>query len=160
MSTTRSKDLSCLCAFTFSDGRRCTTPRLPGHPHLCCFHARKEAQFLAAQRLGRDVSSLLSRNYISACDLTSALGCVISAVAQGQVKPKTAATLASLGQTLIKSIQVAEHEYCNAFGTEAWRKAVRSCFAPPPAPALPHPAPQSASQPSLPAAQSASSVPK
>jgi hypothetical protein len=42
MSANRSKDHSYPCAFTFADGRRCTTPRLAGHLHLCCFHARRE----------------------------------------------------------------------------------------------------------------------
>jgi hypothetical protein len=135
------KDRSYLCFFTFADGRRCSAPRLAGHPHLCCFHAKREARSLAAQQVGRDVSSFLSNSYVSACDLSSALACVFSAVAQGQVKPKTATTLAYLGQTLLQSIHIAQHEYINAFGTNSWREAVRSSFAPPPAP------PESASQP-------------
>jgi hypothetical protein len=149
MSTNRSEDRSCLCAFTFADGRRCTTPRLAGHPHLCYFHAKRETQSLAAQQVGRDVSSFLSNSYLSACDLSSALGRVFSAVAQGQVKPKTASTLAYLSQTLLQSIQHAEHEYTNAFGTDYWRKTVRSSFAPPPAltQSAPQPTPQLTPQP-------------
>jgi hypothetical protein len=50
---------------------------------------------------------------------------------QGQVKPKTATTLAYLGQTLLQSIQLAQHEYINAFGTDSWRQTVRSSFAHP-----------------------------
>jgi hypothetical protein len=144
----REKDRSYLCFFTFADGRRCSAPRLAGHPHLCCFHAKREAQSLAAQQVGRDVSSFLSGSYLSACDLSSALGRLFSAVAQGEVKPKTASTLAYLGQTLIQSIQFAQHEYINAFGTNSWREAVRSSFAPPPAPpeSAPQPAPR---QPAL-----------
>jgi hypothetical protein len=134
MSTNRSKDRSGLCAFTFADGRQCRTPRSAGHPHLCCFHAKREAQSLAAEQVGREVSSFLSGSYVSACDLSSALGCLFSAVAQGQVKPKTASTLAYLGQTLLLSIQHAEDEYINAFGTDSWRETVRSSFAPPLAP--------------------------
>src|SRR6267142_6482731 len=129
---THKKDRSCLCAFTFADGRRCRTPRLTGHPRLCCFHAKREAQSLAAQQVGRDVSSFLSGSYLSACDLSSALARVFSAVAEGHVKPKTASTLAYLvGQTMIQSIQIAENEYINAFGTDSWRDMVRSSFAPP-----------------------------
>jgi hypothetical protein len=142
------KDRSYLCAFTFADGRRCSAPRLAGHPHLCCFHARREARSLAAQQVGRDVSSFLSGSYLSACDLSSALGRLFSAVAQGEVKPKTASALAYLGQTLIQSIQLAEHEYINAFGTDYWRRTIRSSFAPPSAPAetAPQPTPR---QPAL-----------
>src|SRR6266478_465250 len=128
---THKNDRSCLCAFTFADGRRCRTPRLTGHPHLCCFHAKREAQSLAAQRVGRDVSSFLSGSYLSACDLSSALARVFSAVAEGHVKPKTASTLAYLGQTLNQTIQLAQHEYINAFGTNSWRDMVASSFAPP-----------------------------
>src|SRR5882762_7767566 len=92
------KDRSCLCAFTFADGRQCRTPR----------------------RAGRDISSFLSGSYLSACDLSSALARLFSAVAEGHVKPKTASTLAYLGQTLIQSIQIAENEYINAFGANSW----------------------------------------
>jgi hypothetical protein len=126
MSTNRSKDRSGLCTFTFADGRRCRTPHRAGHPHLCFFHARKEALSRASEQAGEDVSYFLSGTYLSACDLTSALGRLFSAVAQGQVKPKTATALAYLGQTLNHSIQLAQHEYINAFGTDSWRREVRS----------------------------------
>ncbi len=138
MSTLRSEDRVSLCTFTFADGRRCLTPRDSGHPHLCYSHARKEAQALAAEEVGRDISSCFSGSYVSACDLSSALGHLFSAVAQGQVKPRTATTLTYLGQTLLQTIRLAEDEYINAFDTDAWRDAIRSSFAPPtPAPRSP-----------------------
>ena len=58
--STRSNDRAFLCSFTFSDGRRCRTPRSVKHPHLCYFHARKEAQSLAAEDLGRDITYFFS----------------------------------------------------------------------------------------------------
>jgi hypothetical protein len=128
------KDRSGLCSFTFADGRRCRSPRSAGHPYLCAFHARKEAQALAGQEAGEDIAYHLSGSYVSACDLTSALGRLFSAVAQGQMKPKTASTLAYLGQTLVQTLHLAQDEYINAYGTNSWREAVRSSFAPPPAP--------------------------
>jgi hypothetical protein len=131
MSAHLSKERSSLCSFSFADGRRCRTPRCSAHPHFCGFHARKEAQALAAQQVGRDISSVLSNSYVSACDLSSALGHLFSAVAQGQVKPKTATTLAYLGQTLLQSIHLAQDEYIEAFGTNSWRRVIRSSFAPP-----------------------------
>ena len=82
----RSKDRSSLSAFTFADGRQCRTPRRPGHPYLCAFHARKEAQAFAGEAAGQDVAYHLSGSYVSACDLSSALGRLFSAVAQGQVR--------------------------------------------------------------------------
>ncbi len=127
MSTLRSKDRASLCSFTFADGRQCRTPRFSGHPRLCCLHARKEAQAQAAESIS-DISSLFSGSYLSACDLSSALGQVFTGVAQGSIKRKTAATLAYLGQTMLNSIQVAQHEYINAFGTDDWRDTIRSSF--------------------------------
>ena len=128
---THKKDRSGLCSFTFADGRQCRTPRRAGHSHLCFFHARKEAQSLAAEQAGEDISSFLSGDFLSACDLSSALARLFSAVAKGDIKPRTASTLAYLGQTLIQSIQIAQDEYINAFSTDSWRRAVRSSFAPP-----------------------------
>jgi hypothetical protein len=125
MSTLRSQDRVSLCIFTFTDGRRCRTPHHSGHPYLCYFHARKEAQALAAEQAGRDISACLSSGrYLSACNLSLALGRLFSAVAQGHIKPKTANTLAYLGQTLLQTIRLAQHEYINAFDTDAWRSAV------------------------------------
>jgi hypothetical protein len=54
------------------------------------------------------------------------------------MKPKVASTLAYLSQTMIQSIPIAQHEYCEAFSSDSWRKAIRSSFhvpAPPPKPA-------------------------
>ena len=92
MSTNRSNDRASLCSFTFAGGRHCRTPRQTGHPYLCSFHACKEAQALAGEEAGKDIAYHLSGSYVSACDLSSALGRLFSAVAQGQVKPKTAST--------------------------------------------------------------------
>jgi len=142
---------SSLCSFTFADGRQCRTPRRDGHSHLCAFHARKEAQALAGEQAGEDIAYHLSGSYVSACDLSSALGRLFSAVAQGQVKPKTASTLAYLGQTLVQTLHLAQHEYINAFGSDSWRETVRYNFdlsadyqSPTPQPA---PTPQSAPPP-------------
>jgi hypothetical protein len=116
MSTNRSKDRASLCSFMFVDGRRCRIPRRVGHPYLCVFHARKEAQTLAGQAAGRDIAYYFSGDFASACDLSSALGRLFSAVVQGQVKPKTASTLAYLGQTLVQALQLSQDEYISAFG--------------------------------------------
>jgi hypothetical protein len=123
---TRSNDRASLCCFTFVDGRHCQTPRRDAHPYLCAFHARKEAQALAGQEAGREIAYHLSGSYVSACDLRSALGRLFSAVAQGQIKPKTASTLAYLGQTLVQNLHLAQNEYIQAFGTNSWRETIRS----------------------------------
>ena len=136
----RSKDDASVCSFTFSDGRRCSTPRCSTHPHLCYFHAQKEAAAAATQKMGIGIGSWVTGNYVSACDLAGALGRVFSCTAQGKIKPKTASTLAYLGQTLLQSIQAAQHEYVNAYGADNWRRVIRSGTVPPPA--LPPPAPK------------------
>src|SRR5229473_8009071 len=158
-----------LCAFTFADGRQCRTPRRSGHPHLCYFHAQKEAERLAAKQAAADISSFLSTNLLSACDLSAAMARLFCAVAQGQIKPKVASTLAYLSQTMVQSIPMARQEYCEAFSFDSWRRTIHTSFnvpAPPlqPAPQLapqpgpqpavvPQPAPQPAAPATAPAAQ-------
>lgn len=129
-----SKDRSSLCSFTFVDGRRCRTPRCTSHAYLCYFHARVEAQTLAAQQTGRNIASWISTGYLSACDLTAALGQLFRATVQGAVEPKTANTLAYIGQTIAQSMHLAQDEYINAFGEEEWCDTIRSRFDPPPDP--------------------------
>ena len=129
MSTIRSKDRASLCSFTFADGRKCRSPRFKNHAHLCYFHALKESQANASVTIGNKILNRFSGSYLSACDLTNALGQVFSGVAQGSIKRKTAATLAYLGQTMVKSIQVAQDEYINAFSTDHWRDTIHSSVA-------------------------------
>jgi hypothetical protein len=126
MSTNRSNDRSSLCSFTFVDARRCRMPRRADHPYLCAFHARKEALALAGEKAAQEIAYHLSAGYVSACDLSSALGRLFSAVAQGHMKPKAASTLAYLGQTMVQTLHLAENEYINAFGTNSWREAIRT----------------------------------
>jgi hypothetical protein len=115
-----------LCSFTFSDGRHCRTPRSAKHPHLCYFHARKESQARAAEQLGAEIFHFFSGRYLSACDLSSAIGRLFVGVVDGNIKPRTARTLAYLAQTLLQSIHLAEHEYIETFGSSAWHDAIVS----------------------------------
>ncbi len=159
------KDRVSLCCFTFSDGRRCRTPRLSTHLHFCHYHAQKEAQSLATQKLANELAYFFSGSYLAACDLSTALARIIPAVIRGDVKPKTARTVAYLAQTLLQSIRVSQHEYISAYGTDFWRGAVQDSvksdrdylFPPKPAPA-PKPAPPSAPPP-IPTVSSSSTPP-
>ena len=101
-------------------------PRSASHPHLCYDHARKESHARAIDQIGRDISYFFSGRYLSACDLSVALARLFSAVASGELKPRTASTLAYLAQTLLQTIHLAQHEYINAFGANSWRDAVCS----------------------------------
>jgi len=145
LTATTKKDRSGLCAFTFADGRQCRTPRRSGHPHLCYFHAQKEAERLAAKQAAEDISSLLSTHLLSACDLSAAMARLFCAVAHGQIKPKVASTLAYLSQSMVQSIPMARQEYCEAFSFDSWRRTIHTSFNVP-AP-FPQPAPQLAPQP-------------
>jgi hypothetical protein len=146
------KDRVSLCLFTFSDGRRCRIPRVATHSHFCHYHAQKEAQSLATQKLSNELAYFFSGSYLAACDLSTALSRIIPAVIRGDVKPKTARTVAYLAQTLLQSIRVSQHEYVNAYGTDFWRGAVQDSvksdrdYLFPPKPA-PKPAPPSAPPP-------------
>jgi hypothetical protein len=125
MSSLSPKDRVSLCTFTFSDGRRCRSPRIASHPHFCFCHAQKEARASAAEKLGKDLAYFFSGDYLSACDLSTALGRLIPAVVRGDVKPRTARTVAYLAQTLLQTIHLSKHEYINAFGTDGWRQSIR-----------------------------------
>jgi hypothetical protein len=145
------KDRSRLCAFTFADGRQCRSLRLSGHQHLCYDHAKKEAEAGIAKQAREDLVSLFCGKALAAPDFADALGRVLSAVARGYIKPKTAVSLALLGHTLNQSIELAQHEYANAPGGNARRERVVSCLmlpAPPEPPSqvapTPQPAPSSA----------------
>ena len=126
MSSLRPQDRKSLCRFTFADGRQCRTPRSPHHPHFCSDHARKDSQARAADKLARELSYFFSGEYLSACDLSAALGRLLPAVVRGDIKPRSARTIAYLSQTLVQTIHLAEQEYINALGTDGWRGAVRN----------------------------------
>jgi hypothetical protein len=142
MSSLSAKDRVSLCSFTFSDGRRCRTPRNRNNPRFCFYHAQKEARASAADNLSKDLAHFFSGDYLSACDLSTALAHLIPAVVRGDVKPKTARTVAYLAQTLLQTIHISQDEYINTFGTDGWRKSIRNSvngnynYRFPPAPAL------------------------
>ncbi len=120
------KDRVSLCLFSFTDGRRCRTPRTGRHPHFCFYHAQKEARVQAAEKLGKDLAYFFSGDYLSACDLSTALARLIPAVIRGDIKPKLARTVAYMVQSLTQTIHLSQDEYINAFSTDGWRKAVRN----------------------------------
>jgi hypothetical protein len=129
MSTLRPQDRVSLCRFTYSDHRKCLTPRAPNHPHFCFFHSRQESRARAADNISNDLAYFFSGEYLSANDLCAALGRLMPAVARGDIKPRTASTLAYLAQTLSQTIHLAEKEYIYAHGAPAWGEAIRQSVA-------------------------------
>ena len=126
MSSLSPKDRVSLCMFSFADGRRCRTPRVRNNPHFCFYHAEKEARARAAEKLGKDLAYFFSGDYLSACDLSTALARLIPAVLRGDVKPRAAHTVAYMAQTLLQAIHISQHEYCEAFSSDAWRESIRN----------------------------------
>src|ERR1700687_135146 len=106
----RSKDRSDLCSFTFVDGRRCRIPRRPDHPYLCAFPTCSGGSSAPPARWPRAPLSPIRQ----------------LRVRLRSVKPKTASTLAYLGQTLVQILHLAQDEYINASDTDTWRETIRT----------------------------------
>jgi hypothetical protein len=136
MSSTLAVDRFPVCAFLSPGGRGCTMPLSSAHPFLCTYHARKEAQASAAQKVGQDIAYSLNARYISHNDLSAALAQCISAVAQRQLTSRTASTIANLSRTLLHSVAGAQNEYITAYGEDAWREKIAEnlCTLRPPKP--------------------------
>jgi hypothetical protein len=117
-----------LCRFTFANGKCCRMLLSPSHGYLCTYHARKESQTLASEKVGRYLAATLSHDYITACDLTAALSQLFGAIAQGHLKPKTANTLAYVGQTIAQTLRLSQEEFISAYGAQAWRAAIRDAL--------------------------------
>ena len=66
MSSLSPKDRVSLCSFTFSDGRRCRTPRTGKNSHFCFYRAQKEARARTAKKLGKDLAYFFSGDYLDA----------------------------------------------------------------------------------------------
>src|SRR5258708_39497137 len=98
------------------------------------------------KQAGKDLASLFCGKVLCASDFAAALCRVLSAVARGHIKPKTAVSPALLGHTLNQSIKIAQHEYANAPGGNARPERVVSCLllpAPPEPPSQVAPTPLS-----------------
>jgi hypothetical protein len=120
------RDRATLCRFSFSDGRRCRSPRVSTSPDFCYYHAEKAAHAAASEQLAADLSILFSGRLISANDLSAALSRLLTAVILGHIKPRTARTVAYMAQTLSQTLRVAQDEYINSYGSDAWRRAIHS----------------------------------
>jgi len=114
MSSIRAQDRAFLCTFTFADGRRCRTPLSSRHPRLCFDHARKEALAHPADPHDIDLSFSFSGDYVSTHDLSAAIARLLPDLTLGQMKRKTASAISCLSRTLVRSIQLAQHERIRA----------------------------------------------
>jgi hypothetical protein len=113
-----------LCVFTFADGRRCRTPRLPNNPDYCYFHLCKEAAKIAKRKAADKIAFDLSGDFLAFRDVSASIAHTITALAHGDMNPKTGATIAYLCQTLVQSTVHAESEYIRTFGQRDWQRQV------------------------------------
>src|SRR5215467_14051704 len=117
------------CAFETSDGRRCRLPRSATHASLCVFHSREEQQLLESRKIGTELSSTISGDFLTATDINYVLGKVFTAVAQNRIPVRTAHTLAYLSQLLLFSLPAVKKEFSFSYKFEKWNdmlnKAVR-----------------------------------
>src|ERR1051325_9524447 len=61
------------CAFETSDGRRCRLPRSAIHDSLCVFRSREEQQLLESQKLGGELASSITGDFLTATDINYVL---------------------------------------------------------------------------------------
>jgi hypothetical protein len=116
--STRSKDRTGLCTFTFADGRHCNSALAPANSQFCLFHARKEAQARVTAKLAGDIRLLFSGKFLTAYDLSTALGRVFLAAAEGDLNRKTAVTLAYIAQSLVQAVRLAQVERADVFASD------------------------------------------
>jgi hypothetical protein len=111
------------CVHFFADGRRCQMPPSADDMGLCYFHAKKFQNRLNSQEAGRQISTFLETDILTACDLSSTFASLFSATAQGWIKPKTAATLTYLGRLMLQTQKLAKQEFLECFD-DRWPKIV------------------------------------
>jgi hypothetical protein len=108
------------CNFSYSDGRRCRMLCRPPHLSLCPFHAREELQILEAGKIAASFASITGGFY-TFNDVNQALGTLFRVVAANRIPPRSAVTLAYLGQLLLQSIPGVEREVNLSRGKDGWR---------------------------------------
>jgi hypothetical protein len=116
-----------ICGFTYSDGRKCTMPQSSDDMGLCYYHSERYLGMLKKHAAGRKSSHFLRNGINTACDLSAAFSQLFCSTAQGQIKPKTAAALASIGRLLLEAHQLAKQEFTTAF-EEPWPEVVQQSF--------------------------------
>jgi hypothetical protein len=109
------------CIHTFADGRRCKMPQSPDNYGLCYFHAHQHAQKAVSERAGRQVDRFLNTELLTAGELSSTFSALFSATVRGYINPKTARTLAYLGQLMLQTHVAARDEWRGACGS-SWQR--------------------------------------
>jgi hypothetical protein len=98
------------------------------HPSRCIFHARAERQLLDSRRLGAEIGSSLTGGFMTATDVNFVLGKLYIALAQNRNSQRTAATLASIGQLMLRSIQGIKQEYKFEHSFPTWQELAKKAI--------------------------------
>ena len=77
-----------------------------------------------------DLSFFFTGESVSARDLSALLADLLPAVAHGQCQPKTASTLAGLSRTMVRTIQLSQHEFISTHADERLPRPPRRPKAP------------------------------
>jgi hypothetical protein len=157
MPSKNSNDDPSLCAFTYSDNRRCRMLRSSRRSKFCFYHARKLRHFQEADDAAADLFDPISGGFITATALSQSVSRLFAAVAEGRLDPRRANALARVAAILLKTISVSTNEFRDTFKQAYWTQLVReSCghlpeYVPPPLPARqPAPSPSQRSEPPKP----------
>ena len=135
MSKRSSEDRASSCAFTFSDGRQCCSPRSPSSTMYCLPHERRQRRLREADSTALHLAEPLSAPFISDTSLNSSLVRLFAAIADGRVPPKTAAQLISLSKILLRTVPRAKTEFLLAFNnTKAVHRLIRQIYTGAPSP--------------------------
>lgn len=116
------------CLFSTSDARQCRMPRWEAHASLCLFHARQEQQLIDLDRVGAEFRSLPGE-FKTAGGLNNALSKLLALVANNRIPPRSAATLAYIGQLLLRTLPgLKQEETLAARDAVAWEETARRAF--------------------------------
>jgi len=128
MSEQNSKDRASLCDFTWSDGRQCRSLRHSTKSKYCLPHDRELRNLKEADSIAADLVEPISGDFVPATALTHSLARLFQLLAEGRVDPKTATALASVANTLLKSIGKSNEEFQQCYLEGYWRQLVRTHF--------------------------------
>jgi len=123
-----SEDRSSLCAFTFSDGRKCRMLRHSKKSAFCFHHERKLCHLREIDRTASEICEPIAGDFVPATALTQSLTRAFRAVAEGRFDPRTANALSRLASTLLKSIGASSHEFQSCYLEGYWRQLVRAHY--------------------------------
>jgi hypothetical protein len=120
MTETRS-DKHEFCHFAFSDGRLYRMLRHKNHSTLYLFHAHAEQQLLESHRLGAEIGTSYTGDFLTAADINHVMSKVFTALAQNRIPQRTASTLAYLGQIMFHTFPTAKKETTLVYSYETWK---------------------------------------